>query len=165
MTYSSPRKVQFQSFLPKREMKERGLSSTRAEGGVLGGERRIKTPGRGTWKSRGSSATLSAPSLQRGPLAPRQGHGAVRDLSVKTFPTTSLRKRLPRALCSLEWEHTRAPSGTWGVCVRARVCMCTCVSMCECVCTHVHVHTHTDPTVCVELENNSCVCVYLFIFG
>lgn len=162
MTYSSPRKVQFQSFLPKREMKERGLSSTRAEGGVLGGERRIKTPGRGIWKSRGSSATPRCSVSPAGPPRPQtRPRGCARPLC----EDLSLRKRLPRALCSLEWEHTRAPSGTWGVCVCARVCMCTCVSMCECVCTHVHVHTHTDPTVCVELENNSCVCVYLFIFG
>lgn len=71
---------------------------------------------------------LGVPSLQRGPLAPRQGHGAVRDLSVKTSPTTSLRKRLPRALCSVEWEHTRAPSGTWG-----GVCARTCVHVYVCV--------------------------------
>lgn len=148
MPYSSPRRVQFQSFLPKREMKERGLSSTRAEGGVLGGERRIKTPGRGTWKSRGSSATPRCSVSPAGPPRPQTRPRGCARLSVKTSPTTSLRKRLPRALCSLEWEHTRAPSGTWGVCVRARVCTCTCVSMCECVCTHMHVHTYRSNSLC-----------------
>lgn len=142
MTYSSPRKVQFQSFLPKREMKERGLSSTRAEGGVLSGERRIKTPGRGIWKSRGSFATPRCSVSPAGPPRPQtRPRGCARplceDLS-NHFPSEEA------ASSPLQCGVGAHAGSLWdvggGVC--AHVCACVRVCPCVSVCAHTCMFTH-----------------------
>lgn len=117
-----PEKVQFQSFLPKREMKERGLSSTRAEGGALGGERRIKTPGRGIWKSRGSSATPQCSVSPAGPPRPQtRPRGCARPLCEDISNHFPLEEA---ASSPLQFGVGAHAGSLWDVgCVCARTCV------------------------------------------